>query len=794
MITQKILKKIVMEEVKFVEERFMSSKFRKAIENYQDLQLKQQQLQKKFVSTKDTKQREKLKKALIKLHYIVKKAEVEFNSALQIEPVDYQEESVKTEVNESTGIVEAKYESITEDYSQRARNFRVNLRTRLETMKKGQKISYGKLYFIKDGKNFEANNGRKFSVEGVVQAFKHAVKPDIKTHRGAAGADMVNAYLKFEDKSANESTKAYGDSLKKIARDKQMKMLSKKDKETLLKIADLMKRANEGTIQATDEQMNQLKERFNQITNENWFSDLGAKAKQAYIKVNPNSKYAKGVASGEKEAPMTGKQKDAAQQDAKDQAYKDREQERIQRKKTARLANNIANIKARDQFQHIGDQAMAFIDPDIDKQKQAMADVTNQLEKETGFKLDAQALGKMINGDKFDDDETREALGNMLENPNKENLRDFLASAVMGDSAYGVDFDKLSPTQPGAVEKAIEEDLQVGKSKLTERFDYDRARDVIESAFNWNNVESEGRDETRFDFKGGGDSMWISSKGKVRGNIPRNPGLRRAIKDLGIKEGIIREGILTEAKDRVLNKLFQRSRAVTSKSGEDKLYKLSQDWEDWNVDNDDKYDDLVDHLFAAVELVQDAGTPGTNNVTADKEYYSYMKSADKHLKTFTKDVAKAMKLHKESVVTEADDDREYDKYSYHGDTLVAGITPAHNIDPDYGYGNDFFALVMVDMSNSVDKVLYVGNDSAFKKIIGKFALDGTKKANMSSLLKTAAKSGYANVSIPKAVYQKLKKNSGKLLKTSVQVNGLKGMSEDKLFPRKPSERKVNKEG
>jgi len=109
---------------------------------------------------------------------------------------------------------------------------------------------------------------------------------------------------------------------------------------------------------------------------------------------------------------------------------------------------------------------------------------------------------------------------------------------------------------------------------------------------------------------------------------------------------------VNEAKDRKLDKLFQRSRAVTSKSGEDKLYKLSQDWEDWNVDNDDKYDDLVDHLFAAVELVQDAGVPGKNNVVADKEYYSYMKSADKHLKTFTKDVTKAMKLHKEGKLNE----------------------------------------------------------------------------------------------------------------------------------------------
>ena len=46
---------------------------------------------------------------------------------------------------------------------------------------------------------------------------------------------------------------------------------------------------------------------------EAWFSDLSAKAKQAYIKTNPNSKYAKGVKSGEKEAPETAKQKKTRQ-------------------------------------------------------------------------------------------------------------------------------------------------------------------------------------------------------------------------------------------------------------------------------------------------------------------------------------------------------------------------------------------------------------------------------------------------------------------------------------------------
>ena len=89
---------------------------------------------------------------------------------------------------------------LTEDYSQRARNFRVILRQRLAAMKPGQKISYGKLVYTKDGNNFKDSKGRTHPAESVVQDLKHAVKPDILRHRGARGADMVNAYLKFEGK------------------------------------------------------------------------------------------------------------------------------------------------------------------------------------------------------------------------------------------------------------------------------------------------------------------------------------------------------------------------------------------------------------------------------------------------------------------------------------------------------------------------------------------------------------------------------------------------------------------
>ena len=101
-------------------------------------------------------------------------------------------------------------ESINEDYSQRARNFRVALRRRLASMKKGKKIKYGKLTFTALGNgNFKDSKGKTVPSENIVQTMKFAVQSDIMQHRGAAGDDMVDAYLKFEGKlgeNVNEAT------------------------------------------------------------------------------------------------------------------------------------------------------------------------------------------------------------------------------------------------------------------------------------------------------------------------------------------------------------------------------------------------------------------------------------------------------------------------------------------------------------------------------------------------------------------------------------------------------------
>jgi len=140
----------------------------------------------------------------------------------------------------------------------------------------------------------------------------------------------------------------------------------------------------------------------------------------------------------------------------------------------------------------------------------------------------------------------------------------------------------------------------------------------------------------------------------------------------------LNEGKLSEGKKENVQiiKLLKIGAKATVKMGEDKLYKLSQAFEDWNVDNDDKYDDTVDHLFMAVELVQDAGEPGKNNVTKDKEYYSYLKSAAAHLKKFNKDCVNALKGLSEGKLTEGDN-TQYSWGQINKALMKYGMSPKH---------------------------------------------------------------------------------------------------------------------
>jgi hypothetical protein len=100
------LHEIISEEVLNMLEVSMTSKFKKAIEALQKVQLEQQKLRKAFVAEKNPKKKEKLKQDIIKMHKIVQKAELEFNQAIKVEPIDL-DESVITEVTAKNTLANA---------------------------------------------------------------------------------------------------------------------------------------------------------------------------------------------------------------------------------------------------------------------------------------------------------------------------------------------------------------------------------------------------------------------------------------------------------------------------------------------------------------------------------------------------------------------------------------------------------------------------------------------------------------------------------------------------------------
>ena len=89
------IKDLIKEEVQKMLEASMTKGFRKAVEALQNIQLKQQELRKAFVAEKNPKKKEKLTQALIKMHKVVQKAELDFNRAISNEPVDLEELDVR---------------------------------------------------------------------------------------------------------------------------------------------------------------------------------------------------------------------------------------------------------------------------------------------------------------------------------------------------------------------------------------------------------------------------------------------------------------------------------------------------------------------------------------------------------------------------------------------------------------------------------------------------------------------------------------------------------------------------
>ena len=93
-------------------------------------------------------------------------------------------------------------ELLSEDYSQRARNFRVNLRTRLKDMKPGKTVGIDKVIFkkLKGVDGFTDSRGKFIEPEAVVQAIQKgpaAILIRQNSARSPRGAEQVNAYVKF---------------------------------------------------------------------------------------------------------------------------------------------------------------------------------------------------------------------------------------------------------------------------------------------------------------------------------------------------------------------------------------------------------------------------------------------------------------------------------------------------------------------------------------------------------------------------------------------------------------------
>ena len=264
------LRKIIQEEVAKINEAMMTKKFMKATEELQKVQLRRQELKKKFVAETEPSLKEKLKQQLIKIHKEVQKAEAKFNSAIMSEPIDLDEKYTEAVIEEGKKDYKELPGKVNEDYSQRARNFRVALRRRLASMKKGKKIKYGKLTWTALGNgNFKDSKGRTVPGEDIVLDLKFAVKGDILQHRGAAGDGMVDAYLKFEGKlneasfAGDVSSMRKGLRVFKIDSPKTYKILDRKFKLTkilndLNKLQDYMDDVEDGKIKLGESKLNEM--------------------------------------------------------------------------------------------------------------------------------------------------------------------------------------------------------------------------------------------------------------------------------------------------------------------------------------------------------------------------------------------------------------------------------------------------------------------------------------------------------------------------------------------------------
>ena len=187
---------------------------------------------------------------------------------------------------------------------------------------------------------------------------------------------------------------------------------------------------------------------WEQYLDENWFSDMKAKAQQAYIKANPTSKYAKGVKSGEKEAPETRKQK-SVRKDKEEKDKKERKKEKEKEREKDRTQNLWA---ARD---HLSPKNKKL----LDSSGKGWKDVEEKVMKKTGVDLYPARIIQSIENGRLGGDgpDQIKKLDSFLTNPNSKTLKAFTSTLP-----NGIDGGLLGTTPEGRREK---EKINKQKSK-----------------------------------------------------------------------------------------------------------------------------------------------------------------------------------------------------------------------------------------------------------------------------------------------------------------------------------------
>ena len=98
-------------------------------------------------------------------------------------------------------------------------------------------------------KKWEKEEALREKIRGIVKGKLEATTTSVVSPHNTPTAFKKSTQIAIdiddEDDEKNESTKEYGKTLDKIAKDRQLKSISKKDRDALIKIAKLMKRANE---------------------------------------------------------------------------------------------------------------------------------------------------------------------------------------------------------------------------------------------------------------------------------------------------------------------------------------------------------------------------------------------------------------------------------------------------------------------------------------------------------------------------------------------------------------------